>query len=302
MTPPTTLPPTALPTMSRSPPATKQLHIPNSLHNLSHVDCPHTTSCIHVPPTLDSNTTNTSLRLCHTSAPLDCPHSKIYTTIMQQHPAPSSTNCTYNHTNRKNPPEPHLLHLPLLPPFTHLPNQTRHSIPFRSPPIKPDNDNRDDTPSWPTKLAIRFDSPHGLANISHQALFHVIKLAFNAPPTYTIPHALSKSPNPVLHSIDIKEVCNGVLHPVIKETIKNTKLMNNLVLSPLWVPTMFKELHRLAQGKEGTTVATDTIFFSPMTKSGAPPRTPPSPTCALTLTICPRRMIPTVFASPLAET
>jgi hypothetical protein len=49
---------------------------------------------------------------------------------------------------------------------------------------------------------------------------------------------------------------------VTKETItKYTKLMNNPGLSPLWVTVMSKELHRLAQGKEGTTVATNTIFF-----------------------------------------
>jgi hypothetical protein len=47
-----------------------------------------------------------------------------------------------------------------------------------------------------------------------------------------------------------------------KETItKYTKLMNDQVLSPLWVPAMSKELHMLAQAKEGTTVATNTIFF-----------------------------------------
>ncbi len=37
--------------------------------------------------------------------------------------------------------------------------------------------------------------------------------------------------------------------------------MNDPVLSPLWVPAMSKELHRLVQGKEGTTAATNTIFF-----------------------------------------
>jgi hypothetical protein len=53
-----------------------------------------------------------------------------------------------------------------------------------------------------------------------------------------------------------------VIHPVTKKTItKYTKLMNNLVLKPLWVPAMSKELHRLAQGKEGITIATNTIFF-----------------------------------------
>jgi hypothetical protein len=47
-----------------------------------------------------------------------------------------------------------------------------------------------------------------------------------------------------------------------KEAItKYTKLMNNLDLKKLWVPAMSKELHRLAQGKEGITVATNTIFF-----------------------------------------
>jgi hypothetical protein len=74
---------------------------------------------------------------------------------------------------------------------------------------------------------------------------------------YMIPQALSKSPNCIFHSINIEEVCNSVVHPVTKETItKYTKLMNNLVLSPLWVPH-----HRLAQGKECTTVATNAIFF-----------------------------------------
>jgi hypothetical protein len=47
-----------------------------------------------------------------------------------------------------------------------------------------------------------------------------------------------------------------------KETImKYTKLMHDPVLSPLWVPAMSKELHRLAQGKVGTTVVTNTISF-----------------------------------------
>jgi hypothetical protein len=64
---------------------------------------------------------------------------------------------------------------------------------------------------------------------------------------------------------------------------------------------MSKELHRLAQGKEGTTVALTLSFFSPMTKSGASPKTTPSPTCALSETIGPKRIIPTACASPLAE-
>ncbi len=74
--------------------------------------------------------------------------------------------------------------------------------------------------------------------------------------------ALSKSLDCILHSINIEEVCNGVVHPVTKETIKKyTKLINDPVLKPLWVPAKSKELHRLAQGKEGITVATNAFFF-----------------------------------------
>jgi hypothetical protein len=48
----------------------------------------------------------------------------------------------------------------------------------------------------------------------------------------------------------------------MKETItKYTKLMDNPNLKDLWVPAMLKELHRLAQGKEGVTVGTNTIFY-----------------------------------------
>ena len=122
------------------------------------------------------------------------------------------------------------------------------------------DDDRDNTPAQPYTAAIQITSPRGLANISHQALYHVINLAFNS----TIPQALAGSPNRILHSINIKEVYNGVVHPVTKETItKYTKLMNDPVLSPLWVPAMSKELHWLAQGKEGTTVGTNIIFILP---------------------------------------
>jgi hypothetical protein len=177
----------------------------------------------------------------------------------------------------KNRPDSHLSHLPLLPPFTHLFNT--HPLPAY---IEPGDDNRDDTPSWPTLLAIQFNPPHVPASSSRQALYHVINLAFNAPLAYTIPQALSKSPNCFLHSINIKAVCSGVVHPVTKETImKYTKLTNNPVLKLLWVPAMSKELLRLAQGKEGITVATNTIFFSPMKKSGTYPRTAPSSTRTL---------------------
>jgi hypothetical protein len=52
------------------------------------------------------------------------------------------------------------------------------------------------------------------------------------------------------------------VHPVTKETIaKYTKLMDNPNLKDLWVPAMWKELHYIAQGKEGVIVGTNTIFY-----------------------------------------
>ncbi len=125
---------------------------------------------------------------------------------------------------------------PTTPPIIYPP--TKPATPFNTHPvpvyIKPDNDDRDNTPSQPNRSAIQFYSLCRLASISRQALYHVINLAFNSPPMYTIPQALSGLPNCILHCIDIKEVCNGVVHPVTKETItKYTKLMNNPVISPL---------------------------------------------------------------------
>jgi hypothetical protein len=94
------------------------------------------------------------------------------------------------------------------------------------------------------------------------ALYHVINLAFNNPPAYTIPKNLIVTTDRFQHNINIEDVCNGVVHPITKETItKYTKLMDNPALKALWVPAMSKELHRLAQGKEGVTVSTNTIFY-----------------------------------------
>jgi hypothetical protein len=94
------------------------------------------------------------------------------------------------------------------------------------------------------------------------ALYHVINLAFNNPPGYTIPKNLIVATDRFQHNINIDEVFNGVVHPITKETItKYTKLMDDPALKDLWVPAMSKELHRLAQGKEGVTVGTNTIFY-----------------------------------------
>jgi hypothetical protein len=64
------------------------------------------------------------------------------------------------------------------------------------------------------------------------------------------------------HNINIEEVCNGIAHTITKDMIsKYTKLMEDPALKGLWVPAMSKELHCLAQGKEGVKVGTNTIFY-----------------------------------------
>ena len=127
--------------------------------------------------------------------------------------------------------------------------------------IPPDND----TPAPPIRqpgCAIHIISPRGPASIAMHALYQVINLAFNNPPGYTISKNLTTSTNRCQHNVNIEEVCNGVVHPITKETItKYTKLMDDPALKDLWVPAMSKELHRLAQGKEGVTVGTNTIFY-----------------------------------------
>ena len=59
----------------------------------------------------------------------------------------------------------------------------------------------------------------------------------------------------------LEHICNGVVHPVTKETItKYKKLANDPLLQTVWTKAMCKELRRLAQGWDGSN-GTDTIFF-----------------------------------------
>ncbi len=127
--------------------------------------------------------------------------------------------------------------------------------------IPPNDDKLDNAFQWP-KQAIHLLSPQGPTSIAAHALYHVINLAFNNPPSYTIPMKLNNSTNKFQHNINIEEVCNGVVHLITKEMIiKYTKLMDNQALKDLWVPAISKELHRLSQGKEGVTVGTNAIFY-----------------------------------------
>jgi hypothetical protein len=64
--------------------------------------------------------------------------------------------------------------------------------------------------------------------------------------------------------IDIMEHCCGVVHPVTKQTITQYKILqHDPDLKHLWVLAMSKEIHQLAQDKQGITNGngTNTIFF-----------------------------------------
>jgi hypothetical protein len=99
--------------------------------------------------------------------------------------------------------------------------------------IPPDDDKGNNAYQRP-KQAIRLLSPQGSASIAVHALYHVISLAFNNLPTYTIPTKLNNSSNRFQHNINIEEVCNGILHPITKETTtKYTKLVDNPALKDL---------------------------------------------------------------------
>jgi hypothetical protein len=95
----------------------------------------------------------------------------------------------------------------------------------------------------------------------HQALYHIINLGFASAPVISIPQKLTHNQY-TGHVIEIEEYCNGVVHPVNKETITHyRKLIKSSLLMDLWLKEMSKELHCLAQGCIGITKGNNTIFF-----------------------------------------
>ena len=105
-------------------------------------------------------------------------------------------------------------------------------------------------------------STHTPCNIKAHALYHVVSKHLNT--THTGAYT------PTKHSTDhpsfafdaqLKHTCNGVVHPVTKETItKYKKLANDPLMQDVWTKAMCKELGRIAQGWDGN-AGTDTIFF-----------------------------------------
>jgi hypothetical protein len=138
--------------------------------------------------------------------------------------------------------------------------QHTHSLPV----VKPDGkqDGAPTTrPSNQPQRSTRLISNRMPCNISQQALYHIINLAFAHAPASSIPRKLihNQYTGPV---VEIQEYCNGVVHPVTKETITHyRKLIKDLLLRDLWLKAMSKELHHLAQGCTGIAKGTNTIVF-----------------------------------------
>jgi hypothetical protein len=135
-----------------------------------------------------------------------------------------------------------------------------HPISMTAPPryriIEPDkkhpNQRTTHVPT-PPRRSTRIIQPCMPNNISIQAMHHIITLK-------AIQVAInSQWTGPI---IDMEELCFGVVHPITKETITQyKKLQHDPNLKAVWAPAMSKEIHRLAQGKEGVTKGTNTIFF-----------------------------------------
>eukprot|EP00804_Cyclotella_cryptica_P029279 CCRYP_011676-RA/>CCRYP_011676-RA protein AED:0.16 eAED:0.06 QI:0/0/0/1/0/0/6/0/1468 len=105
-------------------------------------------------------------------------------------------------------------------------------------------------------------STHTPCNIKAHALYHVVSNLLNTTSTtaYT-PTKHSTDTQSFTFDAQLEHTCNGVVHPVTKETItKYEKLANDPLMQNVWTQAMCKELGRLAQGWDGST-GTDTIFF-----------------------------------------
>jgi hypothetical protein len=144
------------------------------------------------------------------------------------------------------------------------PTTTTESPAVALPIVEPD-DERDKVPTeraaTPPRRSTQIITNRTPCNISRQTLYHVIGLGLTNAPHITVPRFLAQNQytEPV---IQIEEYCNAVVHPVTKETITHyRKLIKDPLLKDLWIKAMSKELHPLAQGCEGITKGTNTIFF-----------------------------------------
>ena len=106
-----------------------------------------------------------------------------------------------------------------------------------------------------------FRSPKGPAFISQEAMYKVLGLAINKLTPYYTPRKLQHEQLIFSPDIELDEICMGVQHPIMKQTInKYQQLIAEPLLKDTWTKAMCKELGRLAQGY-GNTKGTNTIKF-----------------------------------------
>jgi hypothetical protein len=148
-------------------------------------------------------------------------------------------------------------------PLLHTKQQT-HSLPI----VEPDNkweSTPTTIPSSQPRHSTHLINIRTPCSISRQAQYHIINLGFAHAPATQIPCKLihDQYTGPV---VEIKEYCNGVVHPITKETITRysvnyRKLIKDPLLRDLWLKVMSKELRCLVQGCTGITKGTNTILF-----------------------------------------
>jgi hypothetical protein len=114
------------------------------------------------------------------------------------------------------------------------PPVTKHQ-PHYLPVVKPDEEAPIRLPA-PPQHSIRHITSCTPCQISCQALFHLIKIGLNKAPANTIPQTLQRHHKQYTGPIDeIEHYCNGVVHPVTKETITHyRKLIKDPLLKDLW--------------------------------------------------------------------
>jgi len=113
-----------------------------------------------------------------------------------------------------------------------------------------------------SRQPVYFQNLRTAANINQAAVYHVCGLGYYNAPQYSIPTTLQHDKLTISPAIDIEEMCNGVVHPITKETItKYETLANDPELKAIWMKAMCKELGRLAQGFGDLVDGTNTIKF-----------------------------------------
>eukprot|EP00804_Cyclotella_cryptica_P017218 CCRYP_013146-RA/>CCRYP_013146-RA protein AED:0.42 eAED:0.42 QI:0/-1/0/1/-1/1/1/0/225 len=123
---------------------------------------------------------------------------------------------------------------------------------------------QDDINNVTTQETFRFFTQltHTPCNIKSHALYHAVGTHLHSETINAFTPTKYNAQHPAFaFDAQLQHVCNGVVHPVTKETItKYEKPANDPLMQEVWTKAMCKELCRLAQGWDGST-GTNTIFF-----------------------------------------